>query len=595
MADGSAACEYPAAEPMSARHIEAAPRSPASAERVERLAVACLCAAALGLDLYAAGFYHLGFDETWHVFIAGVRPSAQFLRELRWESHPPLSYVILRWLVPLHGAELWPRLPSIVPGLGSIVLAYLAARELGMGRPARLVVAVMFALASTPVSIALTVRAYSLATMLTLAAFVSVLRILRDHRRTGPRERWGFVVAAVLASWTEYSAVLTVLAMAAALAIHALRDRELRMAAVRGAARPSSWGPPLLLALGLVGVDRWLRWTHGRGQVGHVIDCFPAPGESLPGFALRGVTSTLDFFAPLGLASGRVPGLAIGLAAAAMLWLVVRYLRPGSPADGARASVPAIIALVWTAIFVLAHDGVYPFGGRMRHQFVLFPFFAFALALVVDDALARLRRPPARALVALILAVWTTVTGVARPPGRSHRGVLAGADALVGRDRTRSPRLVGRRRALHRPDQRDRGLLALQGSALESRETRSGRRPLPRQAHGRADDPRPTQRRVVAADPHRREDRRRARGGHAPPWPHPCPRDRGAFRAQADRRASGRRARGARHPRAAGPHPRSPLRVRARRGAARVGDPEDRAMIAALGAQVFGQSALARY
>jgi uncharacterized membrane protein len=123
------------------------------------------------------------------------------------------------------------------------VLAYLAARELGMGRPARLVVAVMFALASTPVSIALTVRAYSLATMLTLAAFVFVLRILRDHRGTGPRERWGFVVAAVLASWTEYSAVLTVLAMAAGLAIHALRDRELRMAAVRGAARPSSWGP----------------------------------------------------------------------------------------------------------------------------------------------------------------------------------------------------------------------------------------------------------------------------------------------------------------------------------------------------------------
>ena len=100
---------------MSARHIDAAPRSPASAERVEHLAVACLCAAALGLDLYFAGFYHLGFDETWHVFIAGVRPSAQFLRELRWESHPPLSYVILRWLVPLHGAELWPRLPSIVP------------------------------------------------------------------------------------------------------------------------------------------------------------------------------------------------------------------------------------------------------------------------------------------------------------------------------------------------------------------------------------------------------------------------------------------------------------------------------------------------
>jgi hypothetical protein len=306
------------------------------------------------------------------------------------------------------------------------------------------------------------------------------------------------------------------------------------------------------------------------------------------------VTSTLDFFAPLGLASGRVPGLAIGLAAAAMLWLVVRYLRPGSPADGARASVPAIIALVWTAIFVLAHDGVYPFGGRMRHQFVLFPFFAFALALVVDDALARLRRPPARALVALILAVWTTVTGV--------RGLRAGRIEEFSPTPTLwSVEIAPALRGWSEGDVLYTGRINAIAVFSHFKD-----RPWKAEKRGPGDDLFHAKRtgeptiRVLRSDewwlPTPIDEKTAAElAAVIAAVASPRPRDRGAFRSQADRRAAGRRARGARHPRGAGPHPRSPLRVRARRGAARVGDPEDRAMIAALGAQVFGQSALARY
>ena len=369
------------------------------------------------------------------------------------------------------------------------------------------------------------------------------------------------------------------------------------MAAVRGAARPSSWGPPLLLTIGLVGVDRWLRWTHGRGQVGHVIDCFPAPGESLPGFALRGVTSTLDFFAPLGLASARVPGLAIGLAAAANA--LARRALPAAGITGrrARASVSAIIAA--------RLDG--DLRPRPRRRLSVRRTHAPSVRAVPGSSRSRWpsswttrsRGCGARRhglLAALILAVWTTVTGV--------RGLRAGRIEEFSPTPTLWPvEIASALRGWSEGDvlytgriTRDRRLLALQGSALESRETRSRRRPLPRQAHGRADDPRLTQRRVVDAGPHRREDRRRARGGHAPPWPDPRPRDRGEFRFQpiAARRDD--------EPRVRATLAQQGLTLdrrfvfEARRGAARVGDPEDaRHDRVPSGLQVFGQSALARY
>ncbi len=385
-------------------------RPSAHAARIDRAVLGGCCALLLALALVYGSFLHFGFDDNAHVFIAAVEPWAAFLRELSWDAHPPLSYLLLRWLVPLHGAELWPRLLSIVPALASIVAAFFCARALGMARPVARLVALIFAVSSTHVNLAISVRAYSLATCFTLVAFLFLLRILRDDALGSARERWAFATAAVLASWTEYSALLAIVAMLAAAALQMLRDSGLRTRVTLAASRRSSWGVFLVLAAGVAGVVVWMRSTHGVGQVGHVIDAFPSAGESWPAFALRGATRTLDLFAPLGVSAKHAPGLVGTAALAVVLWLVT---------NRSRALLGTIVVVLWTTIFALALAGTYPYGGRMRHQFVLFPFFTLAAAAVVDAALRTLRSRRATTLIPLALAAWTAATGLrslTRPP-----------------------------------------------------------------------------------------------------------------------------------------------------------------------------------
>jgi hypothetical protein len=378
-------------------------RPSAHATRLDWAVLAGCCALLLALALVYGSFLHFGFDDHAHVFIAGVQPWATFVRELSWDAHPPLSYLLLRWLVPLHGAELWPRLLSIVPALASIVAAFFCARALGMARPVARLVALIFAVSSTHVNLAISVRAYSLATCFTLVAFLFLLRILRDDARGSAHERWAFVTAAVLASWTEYSALLAIVAMLAAAALQLLRDPSLRTRVTQTGSRLSSWGVLLVLAAGVAGVVAWMRSTHGVGQVGHVIDAFPSAGESWPAFALRGATRTLDSFAPLGISAKHAPWLVGTATLGVVLWLA---------ADRRRAPLGTLIVVLWTTIFALALAGTYPYGGRMRHQFVLFPFFTLAAAAVVDAALRAVRHRRVATAIVIALAAWTVATGL---------------------------------------------------------------------------------------------------------------------------------------------------------------------------------------
>ena len=113
--------------PPQPRSSAIVPVSVVVAVRVDRLILAGICAVAFALELHLSRQWFLGFDDTWHVFIAGVEPFRQFIDELRWEAHPPLSYFLMRWLTPLHGSILWPRLVSMVPSILTVVLAYRCA------------------------------------------------------------------------------------------------------------------------------------------------------------------------------------------------------------------------------------------------------------------------------------------------------------------------------------------------------------------------------------------------------------------------------------------------------------------------------------
>jgi hypothetical protein len=259
-----------------------------------------------------------GFDDHAHVFIAGVQPWAHFLRELAWDAHPPLSYLLLRWLVPLQGAELWPRLLSILPALGTVVLAFLCARALGMARPVTWLVALIFAVSSTHVNLAISVRAYSLATFFTLGAYFFLVRLLRDPRTATSRDRWGFVVAAILASWSEYSGLWRSARCWPAWGLQLALDRDARAAS----ARPGGWVALLVLAAGSRGrrrMDALDTRPWDRSATCSTPSRWPAsPGRP---FALRGARARSTCSPRSGSRPSTPPWLVVPAVLGALLWL----------------------------------------------------------------------------------------------------------------------------------------------------------------------------------------------------------------------------------------------------------------------------------
>jgi hypothetical protein len=130
-------------------------------------------------------------------------------------------------------------------------------------------------------------------------------------------------------------------------------------------------------------------------------------------FFLRGASGDLRFLLSLPLGEGALAALAIA-GTLALLWASLRALRRGG--DLARGAAPIALVVTTLITFALALKGLYPFGGHMRHQFVLFPLLVLSLLSAVDaglDALPKLR-PAATALVFAAVAAWGW-TALARP------------------------------------------------------------------------------------------------------------------------------------------------------------------------------------
>jgi len=382
--------------------------------------VGSLCLLAFCLRMHFAAVWNLGYDETWHIFQAAAEPFRFFLVELKSETHPPLSHLLLRWLTPLHGAALWPRMVSIVPSLVTMLLTFRCALEMRISRPIAHLAVLILAVSTVDINIAACVRSYSLSTMLTLAAYLCLLRILRDPSQGQGRAVGGFVGAALLAMWTTYCAGFVVGAALVVLALQGLRDPEFLPALWRGSGTRGRWPELLTLAGGAAAVAAYVRSTRGLRMLGHVADLFPLPGESIAHFAWRGLVGTLDLFSPLPMAGREWALVTVGAYVASLTWLAFRYLAPASPhRDQQRGSAILIQLQLWILLFFLATQELYPFGGRMRHQFVLFPFLLFLILFLLDEAYRRLRSRLGRSVLWLAVgatAITVSAVALAGPP-----------------------------------------------------------------------------------------------------------------------------------------------------------------------------------
>lgn len=190
---------------------------------------ACL----LGLAVRLATDRSVWIDEAISVHEAS-QPFGQMLHLLRsTDVHPPLYFSLLWGVIHLTGStgELVVRIPSLVPGILLIAVAYGAAREFWDRRTARFA-AVIAAIGPAAVWYSQDARMYALFMLFAAVAAWMLVRVLR-------RGRWidlaWFTLGCAALLWTQYDTALPVATLFAILlgaaGYRAVRYRRWRLAA----------------------------------------------------------------------------------------------------------------------------------------------------------------------------------------------------------------------------------------------------------------------------------------------------------------------------------------------------------------------------
>lgn len=164
---------------------------------------------ALGLRLWNLGKESLWFDEALSVQIASL-PRKDIGIDVRIrEQIPPLYHYILHyWIERIGTTEFIVRFPSVLFGLGAMVVIYHLGREL-FGVWEGVIAALLLGCSGFNIYYAQEARAY---TLLLFTALLSCYAFVQLVREGGGRNQVGFVIATALMLWSHLHSVFIVLA-----------------------------------------------------------------------------------------------------------------------------------------------------------------------------------------------------------------------------------------------------------------------------------------------------------------------------------------------------------------------------------------------
>jgi len=343
---------------------------------------------------------YIEYDGYWHVWIAHQLQWGNFVKEYQANAHPPLYFLLLRLTFWLGHTKLTYRAISILTGAGSVYLMGMIAWRAVRSRIWAALAALAYGLALPSILISEEVRTYMMAAFLVQASFWYYLDLIADGR--GPlRSRILFGVLATLACLTEYYALIYVgAALLFALVVQPLRAKD-------GALR--ALGREVLTFLLLLALPAWEYIAHFGGApsaYAHLPDFYFQPGgaESMAAFLLRNLRSEFNAFSPFSVPEGTVfyAVLAIcGLVAAAIFWLARRW---SQTRDIAAAAIVIFPLAMLGAIMFGGAARVYPFGGALRQQYILFPFLVIWPFLLFDRTVAKAPRTVVLAVAGLLAA-----------------------------------------------------------------------------------------------------------------------------------------------------------------------------------------------
>jgi hypothetical protein len=391
--------------------------------------------------VYFGVTYYIEYDGYWHVFIA-KQTWSNLLTEYQATAHPPLFFFLLRGAIAIGNSRLIYRLVSILSGLGAIFVIGQIARDVTGSTLAAVLTAFVFGLSESAILISLEVRSYMLCAFFVLLAFKSYLKIVsvEPSQSSDRAARIGFCASLCLAILSHYSAFFFLMACLTAPLCLALVNSEYR--ARLFAFLRARWLANFLTVFPIFGIGLALYWFQGRAfatPLAYLSRFYfdPAGSESRIQFLLRNLQNTFDLFSPVRFEPALIP-LCVFAA------IAVYFARSRAVARDILENLTTAVFLLMLGAFMLASlRGRYPFGGGLRHQFLLFPFLALSAVALLDRLAALIRVRHARAAVLALAFLAAAVNAkAAYTRFQNIRNDHATRDVAVFRNVFPHPRVV---------------------------------------------------------------------------------------------------------------------------------------------------------
>jgi hypothetical protein len=298
---------------------------------------------------------YVEFDGWFHLFVSRAESLRTFHPDWHKTAHPPLYFLLLEATSLLGRSWLAYRVPSILAGLVSVFLVGKIAERTTASRIYGVLAAAAFGLSSATVTVSCEVRSYTLAVAFMLAAFLWFL----DDKPV-------LFAAAVIAGILSLYATAFFLVAAIIVGVAYRRRRAFLL---------SYLAPVLVLAVAYR--FHMYRWTH---PLNHLPEFYFDPTrESRLAFLLTGIRQEISLFSPIAFPSRWVIPLSIALIVAAVAGLIFLLRKRASAATATVAMTIVLCALIAGASLL----GKYPFGGQLRHQFLIYPFLVLGAVSVI--------------------------------------------------------------------------------------------------------------------------------------------------------------------------------------------------------------------
>lgn len=397
--------------------------------------VFALALAVLVLEIVVALDPRWGYDEAWHLYISTVSPWSKALEEALADGHPPLYYLLLVPFAALGPDPLWFRLPATIATAVAVPIWYFLLRRLRVETLPAILGTYLFATGFALLELGPTVRAYSLG-MLCLVAGLYAMAPRLPGAVSRPPARGTVAIAAAFTAgfWFMYSAVFVTVALVVALALVSFWRGAVSVPRLGRSTPLLTRRDRLAVALLVVGHAAMVLWfvaaygRRGAAAPDHVSQFVLAEGGSALEFVLSGLAANAGWLYPQfgGAAAGRAAAAAfVLLTAASALFLAIRRAQP-------QWVVLSLAALLLTAILIVAGlAGFYPFGGYLRHQFVLMPLYLLVVCFLLDAGWGQARRRAAKVLLAAGVIVFGAA-GLQRATGADPLGEAHGEVPWAG-------------------------------------------------------------------------------------------------------------------------------------------------------------------